>query len=171
MAPNYVYSLPNFPWQKETQSWSTEVEKSCEKNPMVCLDSINRGLLSGLQTPVTSETVFQNEDAFFKAYSKMVPKVAIPDYKAVLVNSSVVTVTFIVDNLRKYTLGAGDSLPISKPHTSVSVEASENGGKIVRLATSLNKQVTISGFLYLKSESKVEDDNEQTEYTVGSFNL
>ena len=134
---------------------------------MICLDSINRGLLSGLQVPIThNESAFAGEEAFFEYYSKLVPGVVIPGLSTVLINHNVPgTVSFHVYG-KTYILSKGERVNILPPQTSVEVT---HGGIHLGLPPmrGMQPQSTSSGLLYLKSER--EDD--LATYTVGLFEI
>ena len=75
MAPNYVFNCA-YGMQCDVNWLTPAAMHSCADKPAICLDAVNRGLLSGLQAPIKShESVFDDEILFIKTRRELEEKI------------------------------------------------------------------------------------------------
>ena len=75
LAPNYVFNCA-YGTQCNVNWLTPAALRSCSARPATCLDSLNRGLLSGLQAPIRGdESVFDEELQFIKARRELEQKI------------------------------------------------------------------------------------------------
>ena len=68
LAPNYVFNCA-YGRQCEVDRLTPAALRSCSARPAICMDAVNRGLLSGLQPPIMgNETVFTEELNYIKLH-------------------------------------------------------------------------------------------------------
>ena len=71
LAPNYVFNCA-FGRQCEVDRLTPAALLSCSARPAICMDAVNRGLLSGMQPPITAdETVFTEELNYIKSQREL----------------------------------------------------------------------------------------------------
>jgi len=75
LAPNYVFNCA--PGMQCDVDWLTPAALySCAARPAICLDAVNRGLLSGMQAPIKgNESVFDEEMQFIKNRRQLEEKI------------------------------------------------------------------------------------------------